>query len=293
MSENSKVKWSQHTFNPWKHGPSIAQDCDHGYAGNRDTMLSCGTAVYCGPSVWRGQANASNWQEPVRWNAAHETYFAEHGRRQRVFCSSCADVFDDSVDPQWRRAFFDLIAWTPNVNWLLTTKRIGNVSALLPAAWADGWHNVWIGSMVATQAEVDRDVPQLLTIPAVAHFLSVEPMLEPIDLRRYLTPTGVQCPGTCPDTRYVLESEVRTYNAGSELHPLCPHCDKRGAWTGYDAGVDWVVVGGENGYQASPSHLGWLRSVRDQCHVAAVPFVFKQCGEMGEIAKTVHRTRLG
>jgi Protein of unknown function (DUF5131) len=132
--------------------------------------------------------------------------------------------------------------------------------------------------------EVDRDVPKLLALPAAVHFLSIEPILGPIDLRRYFTPTGVQCPDECQDTRYVLETEVDTYTVGSEINPRCPQCGEHAGWTGYDSALDWVVVGGESGHQARPMHPTWLRSLRDQCRVAAVPFLFKQWGEWSELA---------
>jgi len=174
---------------------------------------------------------------------------------------------------------FALIRHTPQLDWLLLTKRIGNVAAMLPPDWGDGWPNVWIGATLVNQVEADRDIPKLLSVPAALRFLSVEPMLGPIDLRRFLTPTGVHCPDVCVDTRYVLESEVDTVLDRGEYEPLCPCCGERGSWTGYDPGIDWVIVGGESGHRARPMHPAWPRSIRDQCRVAAVPFLFKQWGD--------------
>jgi hypothetical protein len=186
-----------------------------------------------------------------------------------------------------------LIRHTPQLDWLLLTKRIGNVAAMLPADWGDGWSNVWIGATIVNQVEADRDIPKLLSVPAALRFLSIEPMLGPIDLRRFLTPTGVHCPDVCVDTRYVLESEVDTVLERGEHEPLCPCCGERGSWTGYDPGIDWVIVGGESGHRARPMHPAWPRSIRDQCRVAAVPFLFKQWGEWSEFANADHYPHCG
>ncbi|HMM26524.1 MAG TPA: DUF5131 family protein, partial [Pseudoxanthomonas mexicana] len=62
-----------------------------------------------------------------------------------MFCASLADVFDNEVDPQWRADLFDLIAATPNLDWLLLTKRIGNVAAMVPGTWRPLYpRNVWV-----------------------------------------------------------------------------------------------------------------------------------------------------
>jgi protein gp37 len=71
---------------------------------------------------------------------------AEHGRRQRVFCASLADVFDNQVDPAWRADLFDLIRACDELDWQLLTKRPQNIRKMLPADWGDGYPNVWLGT---------------------------------------------------------------------------------------------------------------------------------------------------
>jgi hypothetical protein len=61
----------------------------------------------------------------LAWDAAHAAFFAQHGRRQRVFCASLANVFDNAVGQVWRADLFELIEQTPDLDWLLLTKRIG------------------------------------------------------------------------------------------------------------------------------------------------------------------------
>lgn len=111
-----------------------------------------------------------------------------------MFCASLADVFDNAVDQAWRRDLFELIARTPNLDWLLLTKRIGNARAMLynvidelshgMNTWHEiPWPNVWIGATIVDQEEADRDILKLLTVPARVRFLSMEPLLGPVDLR--------------------------------------------------------------------------------------------------------------
>lgn len=114
-----------------------------------------------------------------------------HGRRRRVFCASLADVFDNEASPSWRADLFDLIEKTPHLDWLLLTKRIGNVHRMMidvaaSLFWMDRLDtgslpaNVWLGATVVNQDEFDRDAHKLLSVPASVRFLSVEPMLGPI-----------------------------------------------------------------------------------------------------------------
>lgn len=261
MSANTKIEWCDHTFNPWEGCQKVGPGCDHCYAETRNARFAGGTAINWGPGVPRRRTSASNWELPKRWNAQADTFMAQHGRRQRVFCASLADVFDNAVDQQWRDDLFDLIAATPNLDWLLLTKRIGNVGNMLPVPFDFDRHypNVWIGATVVNQAEADRDIPKLLAVPAAKRFLSMEPLLGPVDL------------GTIYNTDF---GEGQPY-----LHPLIGrvsdgHGDSCGA-----PSIDWVIVGGESGPGARPMHPNWAKSLRDQCEAAGVPFLFKQWGE--------------
>lgn len=244
MSENSAIEWTDHTFNPWEGCQKVGPGCDHCYAETRNARFSGGTAINWGAGAPRRLTSASNWNKPKAWNKAHEAFFAVHGRRQRVFCASLADVFDNAVDPQWRRDLFDVIELTPNLDWLLLTKRIGNVFEMVARAkchdWLAGRQNVWLGATIVSQEEADRDIPKLLAVPARRRFLSMEPLLGAVDLM-----------------------------------PMFEH--RAEAWS--DTGVDWVIVGGESGASARPMHPEWARDLRDQCAAAGVPFLFKQWGE--------------
>ncbi|MBB6103213.1 protein gp37 [Paraburkholderia bannensis] len=183
--------------------------------------------------------------------------------RPRVFCASLADVFDTDVDPAWRRDLFDLIELTPNLIWLLLTKRIGNAFRELSRArshdWLMGRDNVWLGATVVNQAEAERDIPKLLQVPARVRFLSMEPLLGPVQLDRL----------QISDER---ELDVLRGRTGSTAQHFVfrPKTGDR---------VDWVIAGGESGPGARPMHPTWPRMLRDQCAAAGVPFLYKQWGE--------------
>lgn len=242
MSENSKIEWTDHTFNPWIGCTKVSPGCDHCYA-ERD-MAGRLKVVQWGPHGARVRTKPANWAKPVAWNRRHEEFFAQHGRRQRVFCASLADVFDNQVDPAWRADLLELIDQTPNLDWLLLTKRVGNVADMLPNGWLMDHTNVWLGASIVNQVEADRDIPKLVALHAAVKFLSMEPLLGPVDLRGNL-------PG---------ERALRWHRPMLNM-------------------LDWVIVGGESGPAARPMHPEWARDLRDQCAAAGVPFLFKQWGE--------------
>lgn len=267
MSENSKIEWTDHTFNPWEGCQKVGPGCDHCYAETRNARFGGGVALNWGPGAPRRRTSDANWRKPLAWNARHAEFFAEHGRRQRVFCASLADVFDNAVGNTWRAELLALIWRTPNLDWLLLTKRIGNVPALMEECTEPGkdWElppNVWLGSTVVNQTEADRDIPKLLATPAAVRFLSVEPLLGSVDLSRHFWKCcGHRVPGHPGD--------------GWMQPPDPPEC----CGDVEPTGLHWVIVGGESGPGARPMHPDWARSLRDQCAAAGVPFLFKQWGE--------------
>lgn len=254
MSANTKIEWCDHTFNPWEGCQKVGPGCDHCYAETRNARFAGGTAVNWGPGAPRRRTSPANWRKPCQWNREAETFFALHHRRQRVFCASLADVFDNEVDLLWRRDLFRLIVDTPNLDWLLLTKRIGNVPTMLRHIGIERLpDNVWLGATIVNQSEADRDIPKLLAVPARVRFLSMEPLLGPVDLTgEYLTAKLGEYPfrGVPADHRTLLIDML-----------------------------DWIIVGGESGHGARPMHPDWARDLRDQCVAAGVAFLFKQWGE--------------
>jgi protein gp37 len=246
MSEKSNIEWTSSTFNPWRGCTKVGPGCDHCYA-ERDAHRF-GTAW--GPGAERRFFGDDHWNKPRLWNAkAAKEQAADPTAQWRVFCASMADVFDNEAPQEVRARLWALIRETPNLTWLLLTKRIGNVAKMLPADWGAGYQNVWLGISVVNQEEADRDIPKLLRTPARLRWLSMEPLLGPVGIGEYL-----------PGDRWESSEE-----------PM------------QDA-LDWIVVGGESGPHARPMHPDWARSLRDQCAAAGVPFLFKQWGEWAPTA---------
>lgn len=247
MGARTHISWADHTFNPWIGCAKVSPACDGCYA-EALMDLRFGRVRWGGPGRGPGErvrTSPANWREPLRWNHAAEAA----GTRPFVFCASLADVFDNQVPDAWRADLFDLIAATPRLVWLLLTKRPQNIARLYRAAQADRdcrWPvNAAIGCTVVTQAEADRDIPILLQakldLKAVIAFVSIEPMLGPINL-------------------------------GAALHrPREPRLD----WVIAGGETD------QGGHAARPAHPDWFRSLRDQCAASGTPFHFKQWGEWG------------
>lgn len=181
MAETTEISWTDATFNPWIGCTKIGPGCDHCYA-ERDFDIRRGRVKW-GTGNERSRTSVANWNKPRQWERQHATFLADHGRRRRVFCASLADVFDNEVPPQWRADLMALISETPHLDWLLLTKRIGNVPRMVPEGLPP---NVWLGATMVTRDEFLRDLGRLQTVPASIHFVSAEPLLEDIgdvDLR--------------------------------------------------------------------------------------------------------------
>jgi protein gp37 len=183
MARNSSIEWTHHTFNPWWGCNRVSPACDNCYAE--------AWARRMGQDVWGAQAprrffGDTHWREPLRWNAEA----VEAGHRERVFCASMADVFEwRATLNEQRTRLWALIEQTPNLDWLLLTKRPQHVLRMSP--WRDEWpQNVWIGTTVENQRLADIRVPLLLAVPAKVRFLSCEPLLGPLDLRSWFNRRG-------------------------------------------------------------------------------------------------------
>lgn len=254
MGENSKIEWTDHTFNPWIGCQKVSAGCDHCYAETQNNFRKWNGGTW-GPHAPRKRTSAGYWKQPLLWALqARET-----GDRPRVFCASLADVFDNQAPDGARDDLWALIRSTPELDWLLLTKRPENIAKMLPADWGEGYANVWLGTTVEDQANANRRVPLLLSIPAKVRFLSCEPLLGHVALhalnlhadRPSDALRGVQCvPDDSPE--------------GFHNEPMSK--------------IDWVIAGGESGGDARPMDIEWARSLRDWCAASETPFMFKQWG---------------
>lgn len=267
MGTDSAIEWTDHMFNPWEGCQKVGPGCDNCYAEARDQRFTGGK--HWGPGAPRRLTSDANWRKPLAWNRDA----AKTGTRPRVFCASLADVFDNAVDWGWRDRLWALIHATPHLDWLLLTKRPSNIANMLPLmddleypAWGTGWPNVWLGCTVVNQTEADRDIPKLLAVPAFVRFLSMEPLLGPVDLGLYLS------------------AGRPTYS----IQDIGIQLDPQFAWR--HGSLNWIITGGESGPKARPMHPDWARSLRDQCQAAGVPFFFKQWGEWADYTDAPHRS---
>ncbi|MEN6536489.1 MAG: DUF5131 family protein, partial [Bryobacteraceae bacterium] len=177
----SKIEYVKYTFNPWIGCTKASSGCANCYA-KRDFGRKPQWADCWGPGGERKRTSEANWRKPFMW----DRQAAAAGVRPRVLCGSLCDVFEDREDlVSWRVDLQALINSTPNLDWMLLTKRPENFSALWPCNEASAESlitHVWVGTSVENQAAADARIPALLRIPAAKHFLSVEPMLGSVDL---------------------------------------------------------------------------------------------------------------
>lgn len=251
MAEDSKIEWTTHTFNPWIGCTKVSAACDFCYAEKWDHRF--------GGDRWGPHADRTltkTWGNPVKWNREAE----KTGIRPRVFCASLADVFDNhrSILPEWREDLWKLIEETPNLDWLLLTKRPQNIMKMIPERWRDGLpSHVWIGTTVEDQKSANQRIPALLQVPAAIRFLSCEPLIGPVNLREVSSSAF----------------EYGSIDALMGIHFETPHGSSPMHAT---KRIDWVIAGGESGAQYRPANPDWFRQLRDQCAEADVPFLFKQ-----------------
>lgn len=171
MGRDSKIEWTDHTFNPWIGCTKVSPACKFCYAEKYATRW--------GIAEWgnnpRHKTAPGNWAKPLNWNRQAE----KDGKRRRVFCASLADVFDDhtSILQGWRDELFAMIRATPNLDWLLLSKRPENYEHLLPADWGKGYKNVWLGVSIENQEMYDLRAKILSRTPAAMRFYSMESLL--------------------------------------------------------------------------------------------------------------------
>lgn len=300
MGENSNISWCSDTFNGWIGCTRLSPACTHCYAAELDKnrfskMLGEATkehpVSHWGPGASRIRTSADNWKKPHRWNKRPfvcnncgqdskdqeqcSKCGLEYFHRRRVFSLSLGDWLDEEVPIEWLADMLRVIHETPNLTWLLLTKRPENFPERIKAVldmdrieedgfmqWLCFWQigqivpkNVHIGVTVENQHYADLRIPQLLAIPAHRRFLSCEPLLGPISLPLCFH-----------------ESSNPNQHDHSECAPI----------------VDQVIVGGESGSEHRPLNLEWMRSIKEQCNAAGTAYFCKQdsgprAGQRGRI----------
>jgi len=255
--KESKIEWTDHTHNEWIGCEKISDGCKHCYA--EELMDKRYARAKWGANGTRTLTSIQNRNKPFSWNRKAE----KEGVRYKVFAQSLSDTFEDREELEpWRIELFEKIASTPNLDWLVLTKRpeVANRFFVKYSKFCN-LSNLWLGVSIENQKAAEQRIPILLDIPAKVKFSSIEPLLGEVDL------TAIGVTGE-DNTVHInsLKGELHTdYEYGCSYESI----DK----------IDWVIVGGESGNNARPMHPDWVRSIRDQCQEAGVPFFFKQWGE--------------
>jgi len=190
------------------------------------------------------------------------------------------DLLHECVTPHQIHGAFGVMKERPEHTFLILTKRAERLP-LCAEAWAyhfmgsEALRRIWLGVTVESAGHLDR-LDALLRVPAAVRWVSLEPLLGPVDILRY-TESGLECSvcnwrGCESDTDGCHFSDV-----GEELW-ACPECDEPCTHTPQAEGLDWVVVGCESGPHRRPAPWAWIRSVVDQCTEARVPVFVKQVG---------------
>jgi protein gp37 len=179
MAENSKIEWTDHTWNPWIGCAKVGAPCDNCYAEN--LMDRRYGRVRWGPHGQRIRTSPSTWAMLRKWNRTA----SKTGTKPFVFSLSLGDIWDNQVDPTWRREAFDEARACPNLVMLYLSKRISN--AIEMALEAGGLPpNAALGSTFGNQRDYDRDRIKLkdaaAELGAQFTFGSFEPLLGPVIL---------------------------------------------------------------------------------------------------------------
>lgn len=278
MADKTGIEWTDATWNPVTGCAKVSQGCKHCYAEREWPRMTKLVPAYAGRDFTDVRTHGDRLDQPIRW-----------AKRRMIFVNSMSDLFHPAVPDDFIDSVFGVMwACLYGRNELdghifqVLTKRADRMRDYFRTdrreAWArsavhhgggidpdgiwdqtmnyEGPHpRIWLGVSVEDQAAADERIPLLLDTPAAVRWISAEPLLGPVDLNR------------------ILVNRERGFHA-SALHEQHDDCYYQS-----NAQLDWVVVGGESGPKARPMHPEWVRSLRDQCAEAGVPFLFKQWGE--------------
>lgn len=230
---DTKIEWATKVWNPVTGCTPVSAGCANCYARRMAYRFDPDDHPFSKVTF-----HPSRLDEPLRWR-----------KQQRVFVCSMGDLFHMDVEHGRIVSVFSYIEAAPRHTFMILTKRPVNMLQHFRGGLSKKFPvlpNLWLGVSVEDQKTADERIPILLQAPAARRFVSVEPMLGPVEIFR----------GGCP-------------------HPIQT---ERGVL--YPPGaLSWVICGGESGPGARPMHPDWARSLRDQCKAAEVPYWFKQWGE--------------
>lgn len=289
----TNITWADLTWNPIT---GCTRGCEYCYAQKRASFG--GRNEHDGH--WRQTARAHSplyeAAENDRWPVGFTPTLYPHRldeplRRKKpsvIFLGSMGDLFDPAFPDEFRDSVFATVAAAPRHTFMVLTKRPEEMQRYflneddratvamefylddladeydIPSEHSWPFSNLWLGVTVTNQADADERIPLLLSTPAAKRFVSVEPMLGPVDLQ------------------FAGQSEIG-------LHVM-------------RLGLDLVIAGAKT--PGKPLHQQprrgpdpddlpglWLRSLRDQCEAAGVPFHYKHGGTNPALDGVVYDAR--
>ncbi len=258
MSNKSKIEWTDVTWNPVTGCSKVSDGCKNCYAERMTARFRRDHKPWTLANAAHNiKLHSDRLSIPMCWR-----------KPRKVFVNSMSDLFHELVPDVFIKDVWRVMEDLPQHTFQVLTKRPERMMQFF-RDWVRGSlpDNVWVGVSVENQKAADERIPLLLQTPAAVRFLSCEPLLGAIDIKRWLvkwslmTPQGVEFIPTIGNPNPPKEW---TENAGIVL------CNPK---------IDWVICGGESGPDARPMHPDWARSLRDQCKDAGVPYLFKQWGE--------------
>ena len=290
MGDKSGIEWTDATWNPTTGCDKVSPGCDNCYAMTLAPRLKAmGSAHYqqdgdpatSGPGFGYAE-HPDALDKPLRWT-----------RPRRIFVNSMSDLFHSEATREFQAEVFAVMAAATQHTFQVLTKRPGVMASVLSSdefvrmvndayyrldlkdpdpeqAWP--LPNVHVGTSVEDQERTFR-IDALLRTPAAVRFLSMEPLLGPTSIARWIDPER-ECNCRVP----AME--------GAGQHASGCRCFSQPE-------VGWVIVGGESGPGARPMDADWVRKLRDECVAAGVPFHFKQWGSHGPDGTPMHKKAAG
>jgi len=291
MSDKSKIEWTEATWNPIRGCSRISEGCRNCYAETIANRFKGEGLPYQGLI-----ASSGTWNNNVIWVEDLITQPLRWKKPRRIFVNSMSDLFHQSIPMYILDKIFAVMLLAQQHTFQVLTKRADEMQHYLTAPYreqsikaaareilgyfpkqssagmAASWplKNIWLGVSVEDQKTAEQRIPPLLKSPATLRWISAEPILDAINLNSSVGGTlWIGGQRGCKGTHRGIGTEE------CPKHPRHHHDDRCGP------GLDWVVAGGESGKNARPMQPEWIRSLRDQCVAAQVPFFFKQWGEHG------------
>lgn len=252
MGRESKIEWTDHTYNPWRGCKKVSPGCKNcymyrdqkRYGHDPQKIIRATDKTFNGPL---------SWKEPAL-----------------VFVCSWSDFFINEGD-EWRDEAWDIIRKTPHLTYQILTKRPERIVECLPSSGLP--KNVWLGVSAETQLMADERIPFLMQIEATVRFVSVEPMLEVITLNYYMDGMPEQSGGGGGG---FVSREMALDAESPEMEGMSIPDEPE--WRQTTRPLDWVICGGESGPGCRPMYLEWVEDLQYGCEDRKVPFFFKQWG---------------